>query len=137
MAQFEVTGLDELVSKLGDLEDMFDDIAPEILTAQADELIEETRSKGRAMGVHRTGQTLDSLKKSKVSQVGASYEIKVTFEGKNRAGERNAAVAFINNYGKTNQPARPFVTQAAEACEEKSEKTAEKAVDKYLKQKGL
>ena len=89
------------------------------------------------MGVHRTGDTLGSLKKSRPAHLNGTHSIKVEFAGKNRHGERNATVAFINEYGKTNQPARPFVSTALEKADAEIQNAAENAVDKYLKKKGF
>ena len=132
-----VNGLDLTLDAFADIAEMPDEIAEEILNEQADIVIRETTRTGRSMGVHRTGDTLGSLKKSRPAHLNGTHSIKVEFAGKNRHGERNATVAFINEYGKTNQPARPFVSTALEKADAEIQNAAENAVDKYLKKKGF
>ena len=65
-------------------------------------------NQGRAMGVWRTHQTLDSIKVNKPGKNSHGAYIDITFDGLNKKGNRNAEVAFINEYGKRGQPARAF-----------------------------
>lgn len=134
-----VNGLDSLLDDFADIAEMPDEIAEEILNEQGDIAIRETTRTGRSMGVYRagSGETLGSLKKSRPAHLNGTHSIKVEFAGRNRHGERNATVAFINEYGKTNQPARPFVATALEKAEEELNNAAKAAVDKYLKKKGF
>lgn len=111
MAVLEMNGLDDL---LRDLDGATDLPLEEMLEAGADIAIKKQRAVGEHMGVHRTGTTLNSLKKSKAFRFKSGALIKVYFDGKNEDGNRNAEVAFINEYGKTNQPARPFISTANE-----------------------
>lgn len=137
MARLDVSGMEEIISGFDALSELPDEVANAILTEQADAVISEIRRTGEAMGVHRTGQTLDSLKSTGVKKTKNGHEVKVEFAGKNRAGEKNVTVAFINEYGKTNQPARPFVSTAVEAVEPRTMEIAQKKVEQFLKQKGL
>ena len=138
MAHFEITGMDELLRSLEALEELPGEVADDVLNEQADILIREIKRVGNSMGVRDTGATLDSLKKSKVGRYsGGAFYIDVKFDGKRRGNTRNAEVAFINNYGKTNQPARPFVDVGAESADANMFRAANDAVDKYLKKKGF
>lgn len=73
-----------------------------------------TDNKGRAMGVKRTGDTLRALTVKTPKKDADGWECYVTYTGVNRKGNRNAEVAFINEYGKRKQPARAFNRLAAE-----------------------
>jgi HK97 gp10 family phage protein len=92
-----------------------DEVFDEMLNAGADIVAEKQKSVGERMGVHKTGVTLDSIKKSrKTGKTASRRYIDVYPQGKNADGNRNAEVAFINEYGKIGQPARPFMRTANE-----------------------
>ena len=50
---------------------------------------------------------------------------------------RNAEIAFVNEYGKRGQKARPFIRDANAESESKMEKAAFRIYDNYLKSKNL
>ena len=77
-----------------------------------------TYNKGRAMGVKRTGDTLGALTVKAPKKGADGWECYVTYTGRNRKGNRNAEVAFINEYGKRHQPARAFNRLAVETGEQ-------------------
>ena len=82
------------------------------------------------MGVYRTGETLSSIRPGKMKRGrNGGGMIYVTPQGVNDREERNAAVAFINEYGKRNQAPRPFIATANEAAAE--------IYDAFLQSKGL
>lgn len=74
----------------------------------AEYLKTELYNEGKAMGVWRTGQTLESLTVGNVRQGADTVSCTVSYQGKNRKGRPNAEVAFVNEYGKRGQAARPF-----------------------------
>lgn len=61
----------------------------------------------------------------------------------NSDGNRNAEVAFINEFGKSGkhgkkgQPARPFIRTANEAAEERATEAEEKVYNDFLNGKNL
>lgn len=63
--------------------------------------------------------------------------IYVTPQGVNDREERNAAVAFINEYGKRNQAPRPFIATANEAAATPAVEAAAEIYDAFLQSKGL
>ena len=59
----------------------------------------------------------------------------VTFSGtrtRGRTRTRNAEIAFINEYGKRNQPARPFIRTAAETGGDQIAEPGEKIVGDWF-----
>ena len=70
------------------------------------------------MGVKRTGDTLGALTVKAPKKGADGWECYVTYTGRNRKGNRNAEVAFINEYGKRHQPARAFNRLAVETGEQ-------------------
>jgi hypothetical protein len=134
MALIELSGLDEL---LDDLLGAADLPAEEMLNAGADVAVEAQRKTGEAMGVHRTGVTLSSIKKLKVVKATSGAFIKIVFDGSNADGNPNSEVAFINEYGKTNQPARPFIAIANEESAGDIAVAEYRVYDAFLKSKNL
>ena len=137
MAEFGVTGLDDLMLSMQQIAEIPDDVQDEILNAQADVIVEAQKSKGHSYGVERTGVTLNSIKKSKPKSRKGSRVVYVTPTGTNKDGNRNAEVAFVNNYGTRSQKARPFITDANEMSAEQTTAAGAAVYDAWLKTKGL
>src|SRR5574344_1732418 len=137
MAEFGVAGLDDLMLTMQQIAEIPAEVQDEILNAQADVIVEAQKSKGRSYGVERTGVTINSIKKSKPKSRKGSRVVYVTPTGKNKDGNRNAEVAFVNNYGKRTQAARPFITDANEMSAEQTTAAGAAVYDEWLKTKGL
>ena len=90
------------------------------------------------MGVCRTGETLSSIRPGKMKRGrNGGRMIYVTPQGVNDREERNAAVAFINEYGKRTQAPRPFIATANEAAATPAVEAAAEIYDAFLQSKGL
>ena len=64
---------------------------------------------------------LDTIKAKKPKKTDAGGYADITFEGSRQRGRtrtRNAEIAFVNEYGKRNQAARPFIGTAMTQNEE-------------------
>ena len=87
-----------------------DDAIRRGVNAGARLLADYTRDYGRRMwqGPYSTGTTIAALTVEQKS----STKAVLTYNGKNQKGNRNAEVAFVNEYGKRGQAARP-VNRAA------------------------
>ena len=57
--------------------------------------------------------------------------------GKKGKTTRNAEIAFIAEYGRRKQKARPFIRDANDACAEQTTQAAAKIYDSWLKSKNL
>lgn len=100
MAKLSVNGLDELMLSLEEIASIPDDVAKAMLDAEAQVVEEAQIAEGMSMGVYDTGQTLRSIHRGKMKRGrDGARAVYVTPTGKNDKGERNAAVAFINEYG--------------------------------------
>lgn len=77
--------------------------------------------------------------RQKLKVKGASRAIYVSPKGTRSDGNkrRNAEVAFVNEYGKAGQPARPFINTANEKSADAAVEAAAGVYDKYLKSKNL
>lgn len=140
MAKLSVNGLDDLILSLEDVAAIPDDVAAAMLEAEAQVVEEYQIGSAAAMlqGPYSTGQTAASIGRTgmKKGRTGAR-QMYVYPQGVNDKGERNAAVAFINEYGKRDQPARPFIAMANAVAAGPAAAEAEKIYDAFLKSKNL
>lgn len=140
MADFGVNGLDGLMLSLEEIVELPDDVAEEMLAAEA-EIVEEAQIyAGMKMGVYRTGVTLSSIRRGKMKRGKDGGRVMyVTPQGTNDKGVRNAEVAFINEFGAPGRgiPARPFIKEGNELAADVAVEAAAKVYDKFLKSKNL
>lgn len=91
---------------------------PEMVKAGGDVLAKAQQETARRMftksGKRLTGDTADSIKRTKVQGDDTEKYVEVFPQGKNRKGERNATVGFVQQYGRSNMPANPYMTVANE-----------------------
>lgn len=140
MASLSVDGLDDLMLSLAEIAAIPDDVAQDMLDAEAQVVVEAQIAQGMAMGVYDTGDTLRSIRRGRMKRTKeGGRAVYVTPQGVNDKGERNAAVAFMNEYGVPSRriPARPFIATANAAAVEPAVAEAEKVYDEWLKSKGL
>lgn len=110
-----------------------DDVQINMLEAQAEIVAQEIRRKGETYRVRRTGGTLESLRKGKVKRdKNGDMSLYIRFEGKNPRGTRYGEIAFVNNYGTSRQPARPFVTEGVRSAEQPAANAAEKIYNDWV-----
>jgi HK97 gp10 family phage protein len=138
MASFGVNGLDGLMLSLSEAAELPDDVAEEMLTEEA-EIVEEAQVyQGMAMGVYDTGETLRSISHGKMKRTNDGGRAMYVYpQGTDENGIRNAEVAFINEFGKHGQTARPFIRTANEEAADPAVEAAAKVYDKFLKSKNL
>ena len=139
MAEFGVTGLDELMLSMQEIAQIPDDV-DEILNAQADVTVEAQKAAGRQMGVEDTGITLQKLKKGRVKLRKGQRVLYITPTGSRKRGKtrtRNAEIAFINEFGKKGQKARPFIKLGNEKSAEAATAAGFRVYDRWLKSKNL
>ena len=123
MASLEVTGLDELESRMLLIGAIPDDVMTEALGKMAEVAAAEIKTQGEAMDVRDPESSvhiLDRIKQVKAKQGKDGWYQDITFtgsrtRGQNREPTRNAEIAFIQEYGKRGQQARPFIGTAMEA----------------------
>ena len=137
MARFETDGLARLAVDYEELEHLPSNLLEDMLNAGAAVLERAQKAKGREYGVYRTGMTIGSIKRGKVKTTADGRAIYIYPQGKNKQGNRNADVAFINEFGKKGQTARPFIRGANESAAEETISKAEKVYDEWLKSKNF
>ena len=120
MATVTVEGFDELSRMFDEIGDIPFEVLSEALEAMGTEAQNAVFQTGTAMGVRDPESNvhiLDKLRHSKPKKTEDGGSTYVTFSGSRTRGKtrtRNAEIAFVNEYGKQNQQARPFIRQAAE-----------------------
>ena len=125
MATLKIEGMDGLNAALGRIQNIPADAKTKALSAMADIAAAAIRRSGEAMGVRDPESEvhiLDKISKAKAKLTASGGYQEITFSGSRRRGNtttRNAEIAFVNEYGKRGQPARPFIGQAMTANEDK------------------
>ena len=118
-------------------------LATDMLTAEAEIVQAKQKSVGRQMGVYDPSSSVHTVEKvthGNVVKKDDEYRMFVYPQGSRTRGNtttRNAEIAFINEYGKTGQAARPWITTANAQAEEKALDAAEDVYDKFLKENDL
>lgn len=133
MARFSCSGFDELNAAYAELKDIPHSVTQNVLEAMGDVAMERIRESGEALGVRDPDSSehiLDKLKLSKVTYTKDGGYLKVTYSGKRLRGKtttQNSEIAFINEFGKRGQPARPFMKMALDkSADEISQAGADK-----------
>ncbi|MGJ0776033.1 HK97-gp10 family putative phage morphogenesis protein [Faecalicoccus pleomorphus] len=111
---------EEFLMKVSKLADRTDEILPKVLEAGAEVVESKVRSnlasvigKGTKEPSRSTGQLLSALGTSPALQdKNGDFNVKVGFSEPRSDGESNAKIATILEYGKSGQPARPFLKPA-------------------------
>lgn len=120
MAKMKAKMPDDLIAKLTRLGSRTDEVCESALKAGA-EVAEKAISSNLSSVVGRntkhlsqsTGQLEKALGVSPVKVDGkGNYDIKVGFNEPRTTGESNAKIANILEYGKANQPPKPFLKPA-------------------------
>lgn len=142
MANVSTVGLEELFDDLESVIELPDETALAMLTAEAEVVAAAQTAEARAMlsGAYSTGETADSVTYGKkLTTKGDERCLYVYPNGTRKQGNRRRAaeVAYVNEYGKTNQPARQFIRTANEKSAEAAVDAAAKVYDDYLKSKNL
>ena len=127
---------EELLRKLSKLRSRMDEVSETVLEAGGEVVLEKVKSnlEGVLSG-NSSGELVSSLGLSGVRiDKNGNSNIKVGFAEPRKDGTSNAMVANIIEYGKHNQPAKPFLKPAKTAskkqCIETMTKTLEEEIDK-------
>lgn len=144
MAGFRVEGLADLMQSFSEVAMLPDDVPMAMLDAGAAVLEEAQKEKARTMlsGPYSRGRVISGLKRKKPQKSGYGYIQRITFEGTvtdayHKRPTRIAEIAFINEFGKQGQPARPFIQTANEEKAKEAVAAEAKVYDDFLKSKGL
>ena len=138
MAKLELFGFDDLDAAFARIADIPFEVTEDALDAMAEVAMASIRSTGESMGVRdpeSDAHILDKLSRGKARKTdNGGYET-ISFSGsrpRNGIRTRNAEIAFVNEYGKRNQPARPFIGRAMNEHEDEIYAPGEKIVGDWI-----
>ena len=138
MATLELQGFDDLEDAFRRISEIPFDVTAEALDAMAAVAADAIRSTGESMGVRDPESDvhiLDRIKPRKPKKTAeGGYEM-ISFTGTRRRGNtttRNAEIAFVNEYGKQGQPARPFIGTAMNRNADRIQDQAEKVIGDWI-----
>lgn len=141
MAEFECSGMDDLIKAMQGL-DLFDEeTQTELLKAGAEHLMQTIREEaGRSNYRLKSISAKLTQRKIKKDRDG-NYYVTVTVAGKNSRGERMATVAFVLNYGRSKKygliPGSYFWTTAVRRAEKTVLPVYEEIVSEKIEERGL
>ena len=142
MARVDVKMPDEFLERMSRLGSNFDAIAETVLEAGGEVVLEKTKSNlssvigsGTKYDSRSTGELESSLGLTRVKMDrNGNFNIKVGFSEPRSDGGSNAQLANIIEYGKSGQPAKPFLKPAKSAskkqCIEAMKQAFETEVEK-------
>lgn len=134
----DISGFDELNAVFTRMKDVPDSVMEESLEAMSKTALPLIKAKGEAMGVRDPESNvhiLDTLKETKFVKTENGGHIDLQFSGtrtRNGKKTRNAEIAFINEYGKRSQAARPFMGTAIAENEDKIANAGIKVLGDWL-----
>lgn len=133
MARFSVDGLDGLEDLFWHIRDIPYWVLEEMLDKQADVVVAAQRKTAASMldGPYNKRAVQKAIKKGKTKRTRDGLVKHITFSGKQH-GVRLAEIAFVNEYGKRGQPARPFILTANEQCADAARTAAEQIFDDWI-----
>lgn len=119
-----------------ELEAVPDSVLKAMLEAEAEIYVKAERESLERYGVKDTGQLIASIKAGSPRRSKGVMTVEITPEGSRKRGKTtttNAEIAYINEYGKRGQPARPAIREGDAAAEAPAQAAAEAVYDEYIK----
>ena len=140
MAKCSVSLPEDLLKKLSQLGNRTDEIATKALEAGGEVVLRQTKSnliavigKDTKAPSQSTGQLVAALGLTRVLvDRNGNYNIKIGFDEYRKDGSSNAAVANILEYGKHNQPARPFLKPAKNKSKAEALETMKRVIEEEV-----
>ena len=137
MARVDVKMPDEFLERMSRLGSNFDSIAETVLEAGGEVVLEKTKSNlasvigsGTKYDSRSTGELESSLGLTGVKMDrNGNFNIKVGFSEPRRDGGSNDQLANIIEYGKSGQPAKPFLKPAKSASKKQCIETMKQAFE--------
>lgn len=120
MGRLELQGFEDLSDAFNRISDIPKAVTEDALKAMASVAAARIRATGESMGVRDPESSvhiLDKIKQAKPKLNASGGYADITFSGtrtRGRTRTRNAEIAFVNEYGKRGQQARPFIGAAME-----------------------
>lgn len=116
MAKFNVVGFEQVERALLRREQAAAAAVPEMLKAGAAVLVRAQQDEAVSLDLVDYGDFRDSIKPTPIRKSGAEATVEVYPQGVDRKGVRNATKGFVAEYGRSNMPARPWMSAANAKC---------------------
>lgn len=142
MGRLTVNGIDALSDDFAALARLPESVIDGILDAEAEVITRAQREEIEKQwrGPHSLGISAKSIKKGKAKKDRDGRSLSVYPQGTRKRGgqtTRNAEIAFINEYGKRGQPARPAISTANMKKEKEATDAGERVYNQFLDSKNL
>jgi len=144
VGRLTVNGIDALSDDFAALARLPDSVIDGILDAEADVILPAQRAEIEKQwnGPKNlsTGMSAKSIKKGKVKKDRDGRSLSIYPKGTRKRGgqtTRNAEIAFINEYGKRGQPARPAISTANMKKEKEATDAGERVYNQFLDSRNL
>lgn len=142
MAEFECSGMDDLIKTMQDADIFTDDTIEELLDTGTKHLMGVIQEEASRSNFHLTGLVRKLCKSKKVKEGKDLNPYKyVTVEGKDKRGERNATKMFVLNYGRSKEhgyiSGGYFWTRAVRRAIKSVIPIYEEIIKKKLEERGL
>lgn len=119
MAQFDTSGIKELINQMQRMGLGISDVATEMCSAAAEEIKEGWKKSAEEHGFHVTGAMINSIGYPEGPvDIGGIKCVDVYPQGKDARGVRNAEKAFILHYGSSRIPASYWTDQGNHYAEQ-------------------
>lgn len=135
MAKATVKMPDDFLKKLSKLGSKTDEISEVVLEAGGEIVLDKVKENlESSLSGESTGELASSLGMTSVKQdKEGNFNIKIGFKEPRSDGTSNAMVASILEYGKHNQPARPFMATAKRQSKKQCIDTMKKTLEEEIK----
>ena len=138
MATLELEGFESLEDAFRRISEIPFDVTAEALDDMAAVAMKKIKAQGETMGVRDPESDvhiLDKIRAGEPKQTESGGYESITFSGSRTRGgtrTRNAEIAFVNEYGKRGQQARPFIGTAMTQNEDAILEPAEKVIGSWI-----
>lgn len=138
MARLSIDGLSEIIGDFEKLAKTPQAVLYKMVKSGGEVLAKAQRKNAQTMlkGEYYQGAVAEGVVVKEPKGIGGSTSVDITFKG-TQHGNRIAEIAFVNEYGKKNQPARPFIRTANDESEDTAVEAAEKDYHEYVDSTGL
>lgn len=144
MARFVIDGLDDIKAAFEDLAMLPESVTLSMLDAEAQVIEAAQKEKALTMldGPYNKGIIAGAIKRKPGRKKGREYAQQILIEGTvtdehHKKPTRIAEIAYVNEFGTTTQPGRPFLLEANIEKGDEAARAAERVYDEYLKSKKL
>ena len=138
MARIDASDWDALALDMEAITTLPRAVLDEMILAEA-EVIKEAQSKeaeSMLQGPYYQGAVAKAVHVNHPTRSPDGVSVTITFKG-SQHGNRLGEIAYVNEYGKHGQAARPFINTANERKAEPAVEAAAAVYDKYLAEHGL